>query len=561
MSPGRSDATGQHWREVRAVVLARDNRRCKECGEPCSEGEADVHHLVPRAAGGMDEPANLITLCDGCHAARHPNLQGTVARRTIERWGLRLAKWLDRRGDLTGLDESLGATLRLLGVTRLRTPQLEVVLAALRGESLLLVSATGSGKSLCFQLPILLGQGCGFIISPLKALMSQQVSDLQRRRIPGTFINGDLGPQEKEIRYALLRDHAIKFLFCTPERFDSGMVRQAEVEEITRARPSYLVVDEAHCIDRWGRDFRPNYGRLRAVHSALGDPPLLAFTATAGVESQKRILQSLGIPNARVVVTGVNRPNIALARLDGADDEKRYSVIIGLLSIMPPGRAMLFVPTVKIGEKLQQGLRTLGLDVPFFHSKFGTANDRDMLLGRFTGRLEPAANIVICTNAFGMGLDLPDVRLVVHWQHPASVEDYLQEFGRAGRDGAPSVAVLFTGAKDVGLLTFMADLTVKNADLDPAGKAIALQAKYDGITQMHERATARDLCFRAAIVQYFGEEQSQRRKTLAVRIVEWLFSRSNQIMRVHGCCDKCDQVRVDSVIGWAARIWGSQKPR
>jgi len=542
---------------VRAVVLARDNRRCKQCGELCAEGEADVHHLVPRAAGGIDDPANLITLCDGCHATRHPNLQGTLARRVIERWGLRLAKWLDRRGDLTGLDESLGATLRLLGVTRFRTPQLEVVLAALRGESLLLVSATGSGKSLCFQVPILLGRGCGFIISPLKALMSQQVADLHYLKIPGTFINGDLGPIEKEIRYALLRDHAIKFLFCTPERFDSAMVRRAEVEEITRARPSYLVVDEAHCIDRWGQDFRPNYGRLGAVRTALGDPPLLAFTATAGVESQKRILQSLGIPNARVVVTGVNRPNIALARLDGVADEKRYSVIISLLGIMPPGRAMLFVPTVKIGEKIQQGLRSLGLDIPFFHSKLGTANDRDMLLGRFTGRLEPAAHVVICTNAFGMGLDLPNVRLVVHWQHPASVEDYLQEFGRAGRDGAPSVAVLFTGPKDAGLLTFMADLTVAESDLDPAGKTVALQAKYDGITQMQKRATARDVCFRAAIVQYFGEEQTQRRKTLAVRIVEWLFSRSNQIARAHGCCDKCDQVRVDSVIGWAARIWGS----
>ena len=157
----------------------------------------------------MDDPANLITLCDGCHAARHPNLQGTLARRVIERWGLRLARWLDRRGELADLDESLGATLRLLGVTRFRTPQMEVVLAALRGESLLLVSTTGSGKSLCFQVPILLSQGCGFIISPLKALMSQQVSALQNRKIPGTFINGDLGPLEKKIRYALLRDRAI----------------------------------------------------------------------------------------------------------------------------------------------------------------------------------------------------------------------------------------------------------------------------------------------------------------------------------------------------------------
>ena len=539
-------------------MLARDNGRCRECGDLCAAGEADIHHLVPRAGGGLDDAANLITLCDGCHAARHPNLQGTLARRTIERWALRFAKLIDRRGDLTGLDKSLGATLRLLGVTRFRTHQLAVVLAALRGESLLLVSATGSGKSLCFQVPILLARGCGFIISPLKALMSQQVSALQSRQIPGTFINGDLGPAEKKIRYELLRDQAIKFLFCTPERFDADMVRQAEVEQLAQARPSYLVIDEAHCIDRWGRDFRPNYGRLGTVRGVLGNPPVLAFTASAGVESQRRILQSLGIPDARIFVTGVNRPNIALARLDVARDEERYSVIAELLRVMPAGRAMLFVPTVRIGNMLQQGLRALGLAVPFFHSRFGTANDREMLLGRFTGRLEPAVSVVICTNAFGMGLDLPNVRLVVHWQHPASVEDYLQEFGRAGRDGAPSVAILFTGARDATLLTFMADRTVENSGLDPEGMAVARQAKYEGIAQMQQRATARNACFRASIVRYFGEEHSPRQRTLAVRIVEWLFSRSNGIVRAHGCCDHCDQVRVDNVVGWADRLWSSE---
>src|SRR4029077_15380076 len=126
-------------------------------------------------------------------------------------------------------------------------------------------------------------------------------------------------------------------------------------------------------------------------------------------------------------------------------------------------------------------LRALGLDLPFFHSKFGTANDRDMLLGQFVGRIDPPVRVVICTNAFGMGLDLPDVRLVVHVQHPASVEDYLQEFGRAGRDGRPSVAVLFTGVKDEGLLRFMAKKTVEQANTDPSTKQETLDAKYRAI--------------------------------------------------------------------------------
>src|SRR5438477_7289412 len=144
---------------------------------------------------------------------------------------------------------------------------------------------------------------------------------------------------------------------------------------------------------------------------------------------------------------------------------------------MPGGRAMLFVPTVKTGRQVQDGLRLLGLELPFFHAKFGTVNDRDMLLGRFTGRISPPANVVICTNAFGMGLDVPNVRLVVHWQHPASVEDYLQEFGRAGRDGNHSIAVLFTGAKDEGLLSFMSDKTVESEDVDSVSHPVVLAGK------------------------------------------------------------------------------------
>jgi len=391
--------------------------------------------------------------------------------------------------------------------------------------------------------------------------MSQQVADLQMKKVPGTFINGDLGPQEKKIRYQLLRDGAIKFLYCTPERFDPGMVRKAEVEEISRTRPAYLVIDEAHCIDRWGRDFRPNYGKLGAVRQALGNPPVLAFTATAGAQAQRRILEALGIRDARGVVTGVNRPNIKFLRLADVENEVRYSLIGDLLKAMPPGRAMLFVPTVNTGKQLQAGLGSLGWNLPFFHSKLGTANDREMLLGQFTGRLDPSVKVIICTNAFGMGLDVPDVRLVVHWQYPASVEDYLQEFGRAGRDGKPSVAVLFTGKKDEGLLRFMARKTSEAAGVDDESKASALAAKLEGIKEMKRIATSRGVCVRDNIGEYFGEVPPTRRRSIAVRIVEWLHSRSVRVRRTRFCCDQCDGVNVDdvdNVIAWAVRVFAQK---
>ena len=537
------------------MVLRRDRNECRSCGQLCRKGEADVHHLVPRAAGGGDEPSNLITLCDGCHAARHPNLQGSLARRTIERWGLRLARLFDRGGQIVGVDDALGTVLRLLGVQAFRHPQLDVVLAALRGESVLLVSATGSGKSLCFEVPTLLRPGTGVVISPLKALMSQQVVGLTEKQIPATFINSDLSPEEKGIRYELLGNGSYKFLLCTPERFDPAMVRPAEIEQVCRVRPSFLIVDEAHCIDRWGGDFRPNYGRLAEVRRRLGNPPDLAFTATAGVESQKRILESLGVPGARVIVTGANRPNIALARIHDLSDVERAAMIEQLLRRVHE-HAMIFVPTVKVGELVQQLLRGLGREVPFYHSRLGTANERDTLLGRFTGRIDPPVPVVICTNAFGMGLDVEDVRLVVHWQHPASLEDYLQEFGRAGRDGRAAVAVLFTDAKDERLPRFMAEKTILAAEIPQDLKEGALQAKYGVISAMNRAAHARGHCFRAGIVNYFGERTVGERPSLAVRIVRWLFERQRRVPRTRYCCDACDRLSAGNAVEWAGKVLG-----
>jgi RecQ family ATP-dependent DNA helicase len=545
------------WQEVRKVVLARDHNRCVSCGEVCEKGEADVHHLMPRSLGGSDEPSNLVTLCDGCHGAHHPNLQVSLSRGFIERWALRLAKWLDRQHELPDVSPNLGGALRLLGLEKFRENQLEVVLAALKGESVLLVSPTGSGKTLCFQLPALLRSGTAFIISPLKALMSDQVSGLQKKKIPSSFINADLGPSEKQLRYELLEQQALKFFYCTPERFDTNMVRAEEVQRVSRAKPNFLVIDEAHCIDRWGGDFRPNYSRLGAVKQLLGNPPVLAFTATAGVKTQKRILESLKIPNARVVVSGVDRPNIALLRLPMANDGARFQVIKWLCEVMPPGRAMFFVPTVKVGQTLQEGLKSLGLIVPFYHSKCGSANERDMLLGQFTGRIQPAVRNIICTNAFGMGLDVPDVRLVVHWQHPASVEDYLQEFGRAGRDGKQSLAVLFTDdKKDTGLLEYMARLTVDSTELDDVRKELVLKGKLSQIQDMHTLATTRTRCYRQGIVRYFQEEKPALRKSLALRIVQWLFSTKEKPVRSKRCCDKCDSVTPSNYAPWVKSVFG-----
>jgi superfamily II DNA helicase RecQ len=229
---------------------------------------------------------------------------------------------------------------------------------------------------------------------------------------------------------------------------------------------------------------------------------VLAFTATAGQEMQARILESLGIPDAEVFVRGVDRPNIALLRWRVPID-RRPGVIVQLCRarMLGSGKVMIFVPTRKMGEALQRHLAKLGLETPFYHSQLGDAWEREQLLKRFSGESRPEVDRIICTSAFGMGLDIKNVRMVIHWQHPSSVEDYLQEFGRAGRDGNGSVAVLLHDQKprDIRLLRFMADRAVQGALLPPAEALAAWNHKMAQIDQVARFRGPRDVSARRSL--------------------------------------------------------------
>jgi ATP-dependent DNA helicase RecQ len=552
------------WANIREAVLRRDGYKCRECGKPCRSAEADVHHLLSRSAGGPDEPSNLVTLCDGCHAAHHPKLAGRLARRVMEKWAVRLAQWLDRRRAISDASRNYGAALRLFGLERFRDGQLPVVEAALRGQSVLVVSPTGFGKTLCFQLPAILRSGVSVVVSPLKVLMSEQVSALFRHKIPSTYINGDLDSVEKQIRYQQLADKIIKLLYVAPERF--FVQNKSELQMLWSLKPSFLVIDEAHCVDQWGNDFRPEYGRLGEVHKALGSPPVLAFTATAGPEMQKRILASLGVDDARVFVRDVDRPNISLLRWKILPNE-RLETIARLCRIPIPGggKVMIFAPTRKIGETLQDYLRDQGLETPFYHSKLGSAWDREQLVKRFVGESFPLVDRIICTSAFGMGLDVPNVRLVIHWQHPLSVEDYVQEFGRAGRDGQPSVAVLlhadFGASKDndISLLNFMAEKASEGAQLDAANQAAALEHKHRQIEAM-AGLVKQEGCFRQTLIGYFEGSEKGSRLSFSTRLLEWVFAEPATPRKEIACCDACcrDVIKQWGEIGYVSKVFGLQ---
>lgn len=543
MKQAANQSLTEDWKLTRRVVLQRDGFQCVSCSTKVTSADADVHHLLPRSMGGSDEPSNLVTLCDGCHAAHHPNLAGGLARRLIERWAMRLARWLDKEARALEANMNFGPILRLFGASYFRDGQLPIVLAALTGKSILVVSPTGSGKSLCFQLPAMLRKGMTIVVSPLKTLMADQVSGLLRKKIPATFVNSGLSHDEKEIRYSMIEKQAVKFLYLAPERF--FVRRQEERDALARSQPEYMVVDEAHCVDQWGRDFRPEYGRLREVRQSLGSPPILAFTATAGVAMQKRILASLGIEDATVFVRGVDRPNIALIRWRCAASSRHLEIAKLLRMPFIAGRkAMIFVPTARIGQELRANLRNSGLDVPFYHSKLGTEWERQELLKRFQGESRPVVDHIICTNAFGMGLDVPDVRLVIHWQQPSSVEDYLQEFGRAGRDGNQSAAIIFTegnrAGRDVGLLRFMAEKTSGTSELDEGTARSMLQQRYSQIEDLSVLLNAKG-CLRTGLVEYFEGPKVPARRGLGRMILNWVFSSDRKARRFRYCCDACAQ--------------------
>lgn len=339
-----------------------------------------------------------------------------------------------------------GALQKYFGYVDFKPQQEAIITALLERRSLLAVLPTGHGKSLCYQLPALAQDGLTVVVSPLISLMKDQVDQLRSHGINQmAFINSSLSLNEQRREMARIKDSGVKLLYVAPERFRS----RAFTAELARCRLSLFVIDEAHCVSQWGHDFRPSYLALKETLRLLQPPAVALFTATATREVEADILQQLGLERVEKFVGSVARSNLhfRVHKVNSDDDKFRA---LGVLLDGFLGKGIIYVARKREAQEVAAALQNLGIAADFYHAG-RTDQERRQVQERFFDDSANSLRVVAATNAFGLGIDKRDIRFVIHFSLPASLEAYYQEAGRAGRDGLPAHGVLLYWEEDRGL--------------------------------------------------------------------------------------------------------------
>ncbi|MDQ3007172.1 MAG: RecQ family ATP-dependent DNA helicase, partial [Chloroflexota bacterium] len=353
------------------------------------------------------------------------------------------------------------------GFDSFRAGQEQAIQSLLNQQHTLAIMPTGAGKSLIFQFTALQLEGITLVISPLIALMKDQVDALNRKGIPATFINSAIPVPEQRERLKLISQGKYKLVYVAPERLRSVTFLQA----LQKQTLSLLAVDEAHCISEWGHDFRPDYLNIAEVRKQLGNPLTIALTATATPKVQNDIVRLLGLPDSTYrIVTGFNRPNLKLEVKYTADTETKFRALLELLNPHPSGATLIYTGTRRDAEEVAGFVRVVyNLNAEHYHAGL-LPEDRARVQERFVSGATP---VIVATNAFGMGIDRADVRQVIHYTLPGSLEAYYQEAGRAGRDGLAAKVVLLYDPQDRALQEFfIANSVVSSKELQALYSAL-----------------------------------------------------------------------------------------
>ncbi|HEX8112114.1 MAG TPA: ATP-dependent DNA helicase RecQ, partial [Kofleriaceae bacterium] len=421
--------------------LARGTRDISPATLKAARGTRDISPLVP-----LDSDDDTIVVDTDPNLPEDLGLEAEVGDADVGEGGESSEVTETQAASIDARMLELGK--RRFGITAFRPGQALAIRNVLAGIDTLAIMPTGAGKSLCYQLPALELDGVSLVVSPLIALMKDQHDKLFELGIEVLRLDSTLSPRDEQAALSRLSENRPCIAYVTPERLGEPRFR----ERLAAVRVALFVVDEAHCISQWGHDFRPAYLGLGEAVRALGRPPVLALTATAPPKVKDDILAQLQLSpdDASVIDIGLNRPNLRYHVIKASSERKKQALLLRLIE-KQAGCGIIYAATVKTVDALADFLWSQGVECGRYHGRM-RAKDRERVQSAFMEHSEP--RLMVATNAFGLGVDKQDLRFVIHYNFPGSLESYYQEAGRAGRDGVPADCVLLYQPEDKRIQSF-----------------------------------------------------------------------------------------------------------